>query len=469
MYRRTSQPINIEQSSPADHYSIRRQCQHGHQFLNPSASSNSTDEDIVDDNEKHTLGMRNISSSFGNMTHGFDNLTVGSLPSSRRERRFMVSHGNNERIGRNNNGNNNIKDSSNEYDFSYSHASANNRPLHKFDDLSQSLPVPRAPFLASRRDRATVSRLSRIPSMSLPESVADGSEASSVPYGSLNASQFLIPPQNSLSQSQNINASANNLSSSINLSRPTLNIQERVQEIKSNGTLIRNEQGGLASLFGGGGEASGVGNYKQANLEETDEERKQSFGSKSGGIGSLIEQSSPAIQLKPFNGALSAENISNSNCTPLISTPADVTRNSIEYAVNVNAPSGTIVDKTNNHSTNDEFPNQLSTSMTALSILESSPRGQMVTLSLSHEEKEALTKRSRSLSDEVKTAFLSSMSSEVEAGHINILHLGPELDGKHVNSATSNILHCNGEMNEQDGGEQGHIDDDQDEFFDMDM
>lgn len=314
--------------------------------------------------------------------------------------------------------------------------------------------------------------------MRLPESVADGSEASSIPYGSLNASQFLIPPENSFRQSQNVNASANNLSSSFNLSRPNLNIQERVQEMKTNGTLIKNEKGGLASLFGNGVENSGVGNCKQADknprnvniLEQTDEQRQQNFGGKLGGIGSLIERSSPDSQLKPFNVDLSATNISSTGDTPFIAAPVDVTRKINECDVNIITPSTTlIVDKNNNHATSSEFSNQLSTSMTALSILESSPRGQMVTLSLSLEEKEALTKRSRSLSDEVKTTFLSCMSSQVEAGDITRPHFGLEQDGKYVNSATSNILHYNCEINGQVVGEQSHIDDEQDEFFDMDM
>jgi len=80
--------------------------------------------------------------------------------------------------------------------------------------------------------------------------VAESLEASSNPYGSLNESQFRVP-----SSSVNNQRSSTNVASSHNPSAGSgqmLDIQKKVQEMRKNDTLIKNDQGGLASLFGGG-------------------------------------------------------------------------------------------------------------------------------------------------------------------------------------------------------------------------
>jgi len=239
--------------------------------------------------------------------------------------------------------------------------------------------------------------------MRLPESVIDNTEAaSSAPYGSLNESQFRLPSSASSrirGAEDNGNANGNaNVAQSYNSSSNTLDIQMRVQQMRKNGTLMKNEKGGLASLFGGGGggiaqkndaEEYQVGLNDLSNTiqditlatvtsttEEDDdqqlygqEKNSQQMGDKAlGGIGSLIDKSSLEQQM---------QQISTNTVT---GTALSTAQSSL---------SGT-----GRQSSLDE--GQLSGSLTGLSILRDAPRG---LVDLGPAEREAIAGiRSKSVS-----------------------------------------------------------------------
>lgn len=107
------------------------------------------------------------------LTSAFHDMTVGSLPSIRRERRFMVSNGNhefylrNQRIKQNSSGSAVLAMAIGEdemYDESGDGVGGSeNRQDSRHDKIfmARSLPVPSAPFLASRNSRTTRDQLSR--------------------------------------------------------------------------------------------------------------------------------------------------------------------------------------------------------------------------------------------------------------------------------------------------------------------
>ena len=102
----------------------------------------------------------------------FNNLTVGSLPSIRRERRLIVSSGNHEFIS---NGTTNAGQRSPSLyrrrhsgtSFRNAISTSNRRRQHSDSSMihqmriANSMPVPSAPFLASKNDQASGDRLSR--------------------------------------------------------------------------------------------------------------------------------------------------------------------------------------------------------------------------------------------------------------------------------------------------------------------
>jgi hypothetical protein len=187
--RQTSQPITI---NPI-HHSQERHPHRGNILDDGIPSDSDDDMDIgIDINAHHNDheqnhghgdgnsnsnidGNSNLSASY--LNSNFDNLTVGSLPSSRRERRFMVTHGNNERLGgagANSTGAFSAAghDASSrgrsrtgvsfghQINFSASTSTATSSKYRNGEhDLSRSM--PNAPSLASRRDRASGVRLSR--------------------------------------------------------------------------------------------------------------------------------------------------------------------------------------------------------------------------------------------------------------------------------------------------------------------
>ena len=187
----SSQPIKIAASSP-QHY--------------PIIGGSSHDEDEDDDSDHHHDvqgdSYRDVDLDVGRYQqhqhqhqhhHGhqnqlnstFSNLTVGSLPSSRRERRFMVSSNNHEFYTdrqRSQGGNGGVgggglgvafdRYQQHPPDKIGAHTAAVHRSrlgqlrrdssnTNNGMPMSSSMPVPSAPFLASRKDQASGERLSK--------------------------------------------------------------------------------------------------------------------------------------------------------------------------------------------------------------------------------------------------------------------------------------------------------------------
>mmetsp|Transcript_153 Transcript_153/g.218 ORF Transcript_153/g.218 Transcript_153/m.218 type:complete len:585 (+) Transcript_153:105-1859(+) len=141
--------------------------------------------------------------TFDALNSSMDGLTVGSLPSSRRERRMMVSTGIHEIYsGVVGSGHNNLahhrhhRGSASRGHRGHTTNSHHRNNMHTTDpdQFSRSMPVPRAPFLSSRRDRKICERLSSIPQMDLPGSVTESNETQSMQYGSLRESKFHAIP-----------------------------------------------------------------------------------------------------------------------------------------------------------------------------------------------------------------------------------------------------------------------------------
>lgn len=210
-----------------------------------------------------------------------------------------------------------------------------------------------------------------MPAMTLPESVAENSLSSSVPYGSLNESQFRRPRQGSLDARESFNRIG--ISSSYNPS-VQLDIQKRVQDMKKHGTLIKNGKGGLASLL------DKSEHEVDTNSDSIDRHENTLHH---GGIGSIIQD---RIDSTSGESTLesSAKYILADNQT--LQTEQDETlllhHQDIQYQTDFN----------DNYQ--DEAEETLSSSLTGLSILKSS-KGTL--LDLNDNEKEAMAQFSRSL------------------------------------------------------------------------
>mmetsp|Transcript_7661 Transcript_7661/g.14463 ORF Transcript_7661/g.14463 Transcript_7661/m.14463 type:complete len:496 (+) Transcript_7661:758-2245(+) len=403
----------------------------------PSASTtlenadNYDDDDDQDDdyngNQQHPTIIDGHVIDGNDVLNSSNHLTVGSLPSSRRERRFLVSHGKQERL----------YDGSVVVQNSYSMRNVGNRHGHGHGnigtyDLSKSMPVPRAPFLASRRDCDVGERLSRIPNMSLPESVTESSQASSVPYGSLNESQFRFPRsfssrnENSAKDAATTHAATTTSSSSAGQFQ---DIRKKFQQMRMEGSLIKNDQGGLASLLGRNhattyNDCSNSTSSEDGHLDSAPdpigmqkhqkEESRIGLGnqpSSMGGIGSLLVQESYSSQQRnhqndndssrrddAFHALSSATTLLNHTTA---TTPQKFKTSSRSFL------SSSLQHNINNdeeEEEQDEVAQQLSRSLTGLSILKTSPKGMV---DLDPEEREAMASmRSRSHSSGDGNIFL---------------------------------------------------------------
>ncbi len=229
----------------------------------------------------------------------------------------------------------------------------------------------------------------RIPNLALPESVTD-SEASSLPYGSLNESQFRLPLAKSISELED---GDHNFASSVDRrsgSGQMLDIQKRVQLMKKNGSLLKNDVGGLASLFGTRNDSEGdnysngmsEGGIGALSMSKDMEPQVPTIGASSkdenrsiGGIGSVVQQSSLSQQLES----------SSQSCS-------NIGHNSISSSF-IKSSMGQ-----NGSALQDHDGEQLSTSLTGLSILQTSPKNMV---NLEQEQREALANlRSKSFSEE---------------------------------------------------------------------
>lgn len=225
--------------------------------------------------------------------------------------------------------------------------------------------------------------------MQLPESVTDNSEASSVPYGSLNESQFRLGPK---SMGSSVSSSYTSKGGTKNIEGGMLDVQRKVQEMKKTGSLIRNDKGGLASLLGGA--ATNITDQKVMAETQKPSNYESHSSAPVGGIGSMIEQSTFSQHIQKNQSVRSEVQISPSrlvNATNFEQSPNNV---------------------------KDVNEQVLSTSVTGLSILEASPKG---LIQLQPDEREAMASlRSRSHSGEgmfmrPKDAHISSESFSLRA------------------------------------------------------
>lgn len=225
--------------------------------------------------------------------------------------------------------------------------------------------------------------------MTLPESVTDNSEASSVPYGSLNESQFRLGPK---SMGSSVSSSFTSKGRTKNIEGGMLDVQRKVQEMRKTGALIRNDKGGLASLLG----VAATSTTDQKLMAETQKPSNYESpnSAPTGGIGSMIEQSSFSQNIQKNQSVQSGVKISPSrlvDATNFEQSPSNV---------------------------KDVNEQVLSTSVTGLSILEASPKG---LIQLQPDEREAMASlRSRSHSGEgmfmlPKDANISSESFSLRA------------------------------------------------------
>lgn len=365
--RSPSQPIQISGAS-SDRY------QHGD---DSDSSSMSSIHDQMDGN---------IDNGYSHLTSTFNNLTVGSLPDSRRGKRYMVRDGGH------------MGTSGEQHLGGIQKGALFIRRNEKYtSDMSRSLPVPRAPFLHSRTDRDSGERLSRIPAMALPESVVENSLSSSVPYGSLNESQFRRPRQGSIDAHGSFNRLG--ISSSYNPSIQ-LDIQKRVQDMKKQGTLIKNGKGGLASL---------LDNSEVQNSDSKPEPLDLNGNAiQHGGIGSIIQD-----HMDSKSGEHDLEgNLKRIQDEHGISQTLEQAQNSLHHHHD------TIYQPDFNEHNHDDTEEALSTSLTGLSILKSS-KGTL--LDLNENDRESMVQFSKSFNAQ-NGEYLPSSNQLVDVNPA-VLHL----------------------------------------------
>ena len=168
-----SQPIAITQrvrpDSPLSTSSTtarhRHQEHHAHKLYRCHGNDDGSSSSNNDDNEHHHHDNGDVMETRSNFLSGnsfdalnstMEGLAVGSLPSSRRERRMLVSTGGHEAMYNGSSG-------------SYGHGHLGQRPgrngggggVGGAANMAHSMPIPSAPFLSSRRDREIGARLSR--------------------------------------------------------------------------------------------------------------------------------------------------------------------------------------------------------------------------------------------------------------------------------------------------------------------
>lgn len=216
--------------------------------------------------------------------------------------------------------------------------------------------------------------------MALPESVVDNSLSSSVPYGSLNESQFRRPRQGSIDAHGSFHRLG--ISSSYNPS-VQLDIQKRVQDMKKQGTLIKNGKGGLASLLD-----KSEHDLKSEPLDTTENEIQHR------GIGTIVQDRIDS-ESGEYTLDSSSNRIQEENVMP-----------QTEHAQTSMHPHHDVLNQTDiNDNHQDEIEEGLSTSLTGLSILKSS-KGTL--LDLNENDKESMVQFSRSLNARNGEYFSSS-------------------------------------------------------------
>jgi len=417
--------------------------------INDNDSDNDNDNDITHNAED--MNVQNYS------------LPVGSLPSSIRERRSQVANGNHEFFS-----NSSSQRRSSGTFRSLGHFQQRDRQLDQQQEqeqrlhhihqnqhqhqhrhyantygerMARSMPIPGAPFLTSQRDNASTERLSSIPSMTLPDSASDINDSGSVPYGSLkkygsySESQFRSPLGSPHQQrvrfesGKNPRADANanaNVAGRISHSyQSPFNIQQKVEESRRNGTLIKNQtKSSMAALLSNtdNGITITSSNTNTNTYTHTPNENEtlqangygHGHGNMHGGIGSLInntknEVDEGAIHHESSIPIPSSINIGSTTTTQsfLSMTMTDqsqksitdnnMQRNDLHNRIK-SSPSSTAVNEYDEKVTVRE--SSLSGSLTGLSVLQTTPRGNTIFNSETKGSMLNIQARSRSFSDD---------------------------------------------------------------------
>ena len=356
--------------------------------------------------------------------------------------------------------------------------------------------------------------------MALPESVSESFSSKPVPHGSLNESQFRFPNGNSYQSRGSYIPNSPNFSSEMkHEDKPsqqsysgTYNLQQRVEEMRKNGTLIKNQtKSGIAALLG-----------DSTNNEKKDKEQNTNSISpkKSLGIGALLNEfgqnqktdntsndlhqngvrsRQPSIpsSIKIGSNSTNASMLTTQNqsqtttYSQYLDSNSNPTVNNLSKTPNVLIPNNNgqnhheSYDEGYNNSSNFESSqsnNQICGSLTGLDILKQSPRGMA---NLSPQETKAMLDiqaRSRSYSDEVKRSFLNDGIRSNKTSSVNVVrqdmytnnyhHEDGGMSMRYQNFPPANILQrCNSNLSDSSlnhGDTLGH-DPDIDGAFDLDM
>lgn len=178
-----TQPIAITQ-----HHNRRRQRSHPPLYddqLNSHFNTNGVDNSESEQNYENNEAKNFFCGSLNDLNSNMGALTVGSLPSSRRERRFIVSTGTHESIY--------SSQTNGVYPYQQTGDDDNHSGGGIGGALANSMAPPSAPFLSSRRGSAET--IQSMPIMDLPESASEYSDPYKgaphiIPYGSLCESRF---------------------------------------------------------------------------------------------------------------------------------------------------------------------------------------------------------------------------------------------------------------------------------------
>lgn len=184
-----TQPIAIARNHNSHHLHHSEHHHHSNDNSNNSrryrmngSHHPNNDSDSEDDNN---YAKAFFCESLNDLNTNMGGLTVGSLPSSRRERRFLVSIGTNESLP---------SSRGRAHYTSKATTTTSSSGGGIGGALARSMPPPKAPFLSSRRE--SDDRLKSMPNMDLPESATEygnyfkGTPAAVMPYGSLRESRF---------------------------------------------------------------------------------------------------------------------------------------------------------------------------------------------------------------------------------------------------------------------------------------
>lgn len=364
--------------------------------------------------------------NFEALNSSMEGLTVGSLPSSRRQRRMMISTGGNEVLSsvglhHHNNGNN------------YSRDMRLGTGRRKKDDMIMAQSMPNAPFLQSRKDYDNKERLSQMPKMNLPESASETVESQASTYGSLRESHFnLLDDRHSRDNTTTSKGGGGGIGMSLGNENGSLYTRGLYGNNSNNGHQGGQSFHGQQSQVSFSHQPTSLQNGYLHNTRQNDNIHQSNEGN---GKSSVKNRSNLASLLgdSGMKNSSSSNSITTGGIGSLVHSNLRTTepmqpndhRNDISGRIMISSPfnnrnEGQLVDHQREvlgSSFKDESAMKPSTSLTGLDILSSSrqsPGGLGITLT--PEEKESAIHRARSMSGD-GSMFLLPSSSESPHNH----------------------------------------------------